>query len=113
MPTRTFSVVVAILALAGSAHAANEQLVQNLKQLGTAVDNMAVNISNAESDSEAAQLARVTQETFATQLGGNPKPDVVVTASHGRCSVTITTPQWKLWSQAENGTIVDHGATIH
>jgi len=105
--------VATILALASSAHAANEQLVQSLKQLGQAVDNMAINISKAESDSDAEMLARVTQQTFATQLGGNPKPDVVVTASRGRCSVTITTPQWKLWSQAEHGRIVDHGATIH
>ena len=112
MVKRTILAVVAVLAFASSARA-DEQLVQSLKMLGKAVDDMAINISKAESDADAQLLAQVTQQTFATQLGGDPKPEVVINASRGNCSVLITTPAWKLWSRAENGTIVDHGAKIN
>ena len=108
MCKRTILSVVAVLAFASSARA-DEQLVQSLKMLGKAVDDMAINISKAESDADAQLLAQVTQQTFATQLGGDPKPEV----SRGNCSVLITTPAWKLWSRAENGAIVDHGAKIN
>jgi hypothetical protein len=111
MLKRMVLAVVTMLILASAARA-DEQLVQQLKQLGQAVDNMAVNISNTESDTDAALLAQVTQQTFATNLGGNPKPEVSVTASRGRCNVLISTPQWRLWSQAVSGKITDHGATI-
>jgi len=112
MQTRVVLTVITLLALATSVRA-DEQLVQELKVLGKAVDDMAINISKAESDADAALLAQVTQQTFATNLGGNPKPEVVITGSRGQCSVLITTPLWRLWSQAQNGKIVDHGATIH
>ena len=112
MQTRVVLTVITFLALATSVRA-DEQLVQELKVLGKAVDDMAINISKAESDEDAALLAQVTQQTFATNLGGNPKPEVVITGSRGQCSVLITTPLWRLWSQAQNGKIVDHGATIH
>jgi hypothetical protein len=104
--------VVAVLFLATSARA-NEQLVQELKHMGQAVDNLSIHISKASSDAEATAIAQAVQQTFAANLGGNPKPQVAITASAGRCSVKITASQWVLWSQAENGTIVDHGATIH
>lgn len=104
--------LVATLILVCSAQA-DEQLVQDLKHLGKAVDDMAVNISKADTDADAQLLAQVTQQTFATHLGGNPKPEVVITASRGQCNVLITTPLWRLWSQAQNGQIVDHGAKIN
>jgi hypothetical protein len=103
--------VVAVLVLATSVRA-NEQLVQMLKQLGKAVDDVAINISKAETDADAELLANVTKQAFATGLSGE-KPEIVLEASRGRCSVVITTPGWRLWSRAENGQIVDHGATIH
>jgi hypothetical protein len=112
MLRRTILSVVAVLVLASSARA-DEQLVQQLKMLGKAVDDMSINISKAESDADAQTLAQVTQQTFASQLGGDPKPEVVITASRGNCSVLITTPAWNLWSRAENGAIIDHGAKIN
>jgi hypothetical protein len=108
----SFALLLA-LAAATSLRAADPQLVQQLKQLGQAVDNMAANISKATSDADAAMLAQVTQQTFASQLSANPKPEVSVTGGAGRCEVLITTPLWKLWSRAENGAVVDHGATIN
>ena len=103
--------VVAVLVLATSVRA-NEQLVQMLKQLGKAVDDVAINISKAETDADAELLAKVTKQAFATGLSGE-RPNIVLEGSRGRCSVVITTPGWRLWSQAENGQIIDHGAKIH
>lgn len=111
MPTRVFLAVFVLLTFATYVRA-DDGLVQQLKQLGKGVDDMAANISRAESDADAQQLAQVTQQTFASQMTGEPKPVVTITASRGHCNVLITTPQWKLWSRAENGRIVDHGATI-
>ena len=111
MPTRVFLTVIVLLTLAGSAHA-NEQLVQMLKQLGKAVDDVAINISNAETDADAQLLAQVTKQAFANGLSGE-KPEIVLEGSRGRCSVVITTPGWRLWSQAQNGKIIDHGAKIN
>ncbi len=111
--------VLAIVALftltvgATSSVRADDQLVPQLKRLGKGVDDMAANISQAESDAVAQQLAQVTQQTFASQMTGDPQPVVTITASRGKCYVLITTPQWKLWSRAENGRVVDHGATIN
>ena len=102
--------VAAVLLLASSARA-NEQLVQMLKQLGTAVDDVAINISNAATDADAQLLANVTKQAFANGLSGE-KPEIVLEGSRGRCSVVFTTPGWRLWSRAENGAVVDHGATI-
>lgn len=112
MRKRMLLAILAVLFLANSAWA-NEQLVQELKTLGQAVDNMSVHISKATSDDEAALMAQATQQAFATHFTGNPKPQVSVTATAGRCDVVITSPQWQLWSRAENGVIVDHGAKIH
>ena len=103
--------VVAVLVLASSVRA-NEQLVQMLKQLGKAVDDVAINISKAQTDADAQLLAKVTKQAFANGLSGE-KPNIVLEGSRGRCSVVITTPGWRLWSHAENGQIVDHGATIN
>ena len=72
--------LVTVLFLAISAQAANEQLVQELKHMGQAVDNLSIHISKASSDAEATAIAQAVQQTFAAQLGGNPKPDVVVSA---------------------------------
>ena len=112
MSKRSMLAVVAVVALVSSAHA-DEQLVQELKDMGQAVDNMSIHISTATSDADATVMAQAVQQTFAANLGGNPKPQVAITASAGQCSVLITTPLWRLWSRAENGKIIDHGATIH
>jgi len=103
--------VVAVLVLASSARA-NDELVLRLKQLGKAVDDVAINISNAQTDADAELLANVTKQAFANGLSGE-RPDIVLEGSRGRCSVVITTPSWRLWSRAENGQIVGHGATIN
>ena len=73
----------AFVVLTASALAEENDLVQQLKQLGKGVDDMAANISQAESDAVAQQLAQVTQQTFASQMTGNPKLVVVITASRG------------------------------
>ena len=111
MPTRILLVVVVLLTLASSVRA-NEQLVQVLKQLGKAVDDMAINISKAESDADAELLAQVTKQAFANGLDA-AKPEIEIKASSGNCSVLITTSEWQLWSQAQNGKIIDHGAKIN
>jgi hypothetical protein len=111
MLKRMIPAIVAVLFVASSA-LANEQLVQMLKQLGKAVDDVAINISKAQTDADAQLLAKVTKQAFANGLSGE-KPNIVLEGSRGRCSVVITTPGWRLWSRAENGQIVDHGATIN
>jgi hypothetical protein len=103
--------IVMVLSVVCSARA-NEQLVQTLKQLGKAVDDVAINISNAETDADAELLAQVTKQAFANGLDA-AKPEIEIKASKGNCSVMITTPEWRLWSQAENGKIIDHGAKIN
>jgi hypothetical protein len=113
MANRILTALVIVFAWVSFAQAADPQLVQELKQMGQAVDNMSIHISTATSDADAAAMAQAVQQTFAANLGGNPKPQVAITASAGRCDVLITTPLWKLWSRAENGKIIDHGATIH
>jgi hypothetical protein len=112
MLLRIFTAFVIVVSLAASAQAANEELVLRLKQLGKAVDDVAINISKAETDADAELLANVTRQAFANGLSGE-RPEIVLEGSRGRCSVVITTPGWRLWSQAENGQIVDHGATIN
>lgn len=103
---------VAVVALASTAHA-DDQLVQDLKHMGEAVDSMSIFISKATSDADAAVIAQAVQQTFAANLSGNPKPQVAITASAGHCDVLITAPAWRLWSRAENGKVVDHGAKIN
>lgn len=113
MASRIAITLAVILAIAAMAQAADDQLIQDLKQLGQGVDNMSMHISKAASDAEAAAMAQATQQAFATYLSGNPKPQVAITASAGRCDVVISCPLWRLWSRAENGAIVDHGAKIN
>lgn len=103
--------IAIVLSAVCSVHA-NEQLVQMLKQLGQAVDDVAINISNAETDADAELLAQVTKQAFATGLDA-VKPEIVIESSLGNCSVVITTSEWRLWSQAQNGKIIDHGAKIN
>ena len=88
---KSATALVAILVLVGSARA-DEQLVQDLKQMGQAVDNMSTFVSQAASDADAAQIAQAVQQTFAANLSGNPKPQVTITASAGKCYVLITAP---------------------
>lgn len=102
---------VAVMVLAGSAAAANDQLIAALKQLGPAVDNMTVNISNAQSDADAQLLVKVTRQAFESQLK-DYHPKIDFKASAGYCKVTIETPEWTLWSEARDGKVVDHGATV-
>jgi hypothetical protein len=105
-----FCVVILAVAFV-PACAANEELVAGLKKLGTAVDNMSANISNADSDASAETLANVTQQALDNGLKDD-RPWIQITASAGRCRVTIETAGWKLWSEADHGKIVDHGANI-
>ena len=99
MRKRLIVAAVAALYLAGAA-GASEQLVAELKTLGSAVDDMSANISTADSDADAELLARVTRETL-------------INASRGYCRVNIETSGWRLWSEARDGKVVDHGATIY
>jgi len=112
MVLRALSTFVAVLLLAVSAQAADPQLVLKLKELGKAVDNVTINISNAESDADAQLIAKVTQETFANNMTFE-SPDISIQASKGYCLFTIKTAEWQLWSQAQNGKIVNHGAKIN
>jgi hypothetical protein len=103
--------VLAPLVLAGSATAADQQLVAAMKQLGNAVDDMSANISNATSDADAQLLANVTRQALDGGLKQD-RPTITIKAAAGFCRVTIETPKWKLWSEAQAGKIVSHGATI-
>jgi hypothetical protein len=91
---------------------ANEQLAAALKQLGKGVDDMSVNISKAENDADAELLVKVTREALDNGLKQD-KPKIEIHAKAGFCQVTIETPGWKLWSEAREGKIVDHGATVY
>lgn len=104
--------LVLALVFAASASAADPQLVLKLKELGKAVDNVTINISNAESDADAQLIAKVTQDTFAKNMTFE-SPDISIQASKGNCLFTIKTAEWQLWSQAQNGKIVSHGAKIN
>jgi len=112
MFSRRSTAAFAIWLLAASASAADPQLVLKLKELGKAVDNVTINISNAESDADAQLIAKVTQETFANNMTFE-SPDISIQASKGNCLFTIKTAEWQLWSQAQNGKIVNHGAKIN
>jgi hypothetical protein len=111
MRKRTAVVVVAVLVFARPA-TADDKLIAALKTLGTAVDNMSANISNATTDADAALLAKVTREALDNGLKQD-RPTITINASRGLCRVTIETPTWRLWSEAREGRNVDHGATIH
>jgi hypothetical protein len=112
MVARALAIFVLILSLAASSQAADPQLVIKLKELGTAVDTMSVHISTAASDAEAQQMAVAVQQAFANGLSAD-KPDIRIDATQGNCTVTIKTSEWELWSQAQNGKIVNHGAKIN
>lgn len=111
MVLRVASAIVALAMFAATAHAADPQLVLKLQELGKAVDSVTINISNAGSDADAQLLAKVTQETFVKHMTDD-SPDISIQASQGNCTFTIRTSQWQLWSQAQNGRIVSHGAKI-
>lgn len=91
---------------------ANDKLIAALRTLGKAVDDMSANISKATSDDDAQLLAKVTRQALDQGLK-NDRPTINIQASSGYCRVTIETPQWELRSEAREGKIVDHGATIH
>jgi hypothetical protein len=112
MRQRMVLAVIAVFLLAGSATAADPQLVAALKTLGKAVDDMAANISNAETDEDASLLAKVSKETLDNGLKQG-KPVIVIAAAAGICKVSISTTQWMLWSEARDGKVVDHGAKIY
>ena len=112
MVTRTLTAFVVLLALSNIAHAANAELVEKLKQLGSAVDNLSIFISTAETDADAEQMAVAIKQTFEQGLSAD-KPEIVIQARQGYCSVTIETLGWQLWSEAQGGTIINHGAKIH
>jgi hypothetical protein len=112
MILRSVTALVMMLVIAGAAQAVDQELVLRLKQLGNAVDDVVMNIANAESDADAQLLANVTQQTFASGLAGD-RPAIVIDARQGYCKLEITTPAWRLWSEARDGQVVDHGAKIH
>ena len=111
MRSRMAAAIVATLIFANHA-AANDQLIAQLKTLGKAVDDMSANISKAPTDADAQLLANVTRQALDNGLKQD-RPTIVITASAGHCQVTIETPAWKLWSNADAGKITKHGATIH
>jgi hypothetical protein len=104
------AVLVALVFSSASA-AANPELIAKLTTLGKAVDNMSANISKAESDADAELLARVTREALKKGITQD-RAVILIEASGGFCRVTIETSEWRLWSEARNGKIVDHGAKI-
>jgi hypothetical protein len=111
MRSRVTTAIVAILVFATQA-AANDELVAKLKTLGKAVDDISVNISKAPTEEIAATLANVTRQTLDNGLKED-RPTIVIKASVGHCRVTIETPGWKLWSEAQAGKVTSHGASIH
>jgi len=111
MAPRVIAAFALILFSAGSTYAANAELVEKLKQLGSGVDNMAIFISTAETDAEAEQMANAVQQAFAQGLSAD-QPEIVIQARQGYCSVTIDTLEWQLWSEAQGGKIINHGAKI-
>ncbi|MGD9634925.1 MAG: hypothetical protein AB7U97_16720, partial [Pirellulales bacterium] len=102
MVPRTISAFVALLLFVTSAQAADPQLVLKLKELGKAVDNVTINISNAESDADAQLLAKVTQDTFAKNMLFD-NPNISIQASKGNCTFTMQAAGWQLWSQSQDG----------
>ena len=112
MPSRILAAIAILLVSTTAAHAANAELVEKLKQLGSGVDNMAIFISTAESDADAEQMAVAVKQAFSQGLSGD-KPEIVIQARQGYCSVTIDTLEWQLWSEAQGGKIINHGAKIH
>lgn len=111
MRQRWAMAVVAVLLLAAPA-TADDQLIATIKALGKAVDDMSANISKATTDADAATLARVTREALDNGLKQD-KPVIAIGAAAGYCKVSISTTQWTLWSEAQDGKIVDHGAKIY
>lgn len=103
--------VFTALVFANSA-VANEQLITALKTLGKAVDDVSANMSKAETDEDAELMANATRQTLAQGLKYDGLT-VEVTATAGYCRVALETPGWVLWSEAKDGKVVDHGATIH
>jgi hypothetical protein len=111
MAARRLVAIAIVLLAATSVQAANEQLVLKLQELGKGVDAMSANISNATTDADAQTLVTVTQQTLSMHLGSQQQT-VAIEGRAGYCRVEIVGPNWRLWSQAEGGKIVDHGATI-
>ena len=100
-----------VVANAGVCAAVNDQLVVEIKKLGKAVDDMSANISTATTDADAQMLANVTRQALDNGLKQD-RPKITITASASYCKVLIETPKWRLWSEAQTGKIIDHGATI-
>ena len=111
MRSRMAAAIVAMLMFVAQA-AASDQLVATLKTLGKAVDDMSANISKAPTDAQAQLLANVTRQALDNGLKQD-HPTIVIKAGAGHCEVTIETPAWKLWSNADAGKITSHGATVH
>src|SRR5471032_2265708 len=111
MRSRMLMAIVAVLVFAAQAAAANDELVAKLKTLGKAVDDISANISKAPTDEIAATLANVTRQTLDNGLKQD-RPAIVIKAGGGHCRVTIETPGWKLWSEAQSGKVTSHGAAI-
>ena len=111
MRSRIVTALLAMLVFAAQA-SANDQLITQLKTLGKAVDDMSANISKATTDADAELLASVTRQALDNGLKQD-RPTIVIKATAGHCRVTIETPAWKLWSEAQAGKTTSHSATIH
>jgi hypothetical protein len=103
--------IAALLLMADATGATNPKLVEAIKKLGTAVDNVSVNISKCESDEAAATLTKVTKDAFTNGLK-DYHPKIEIKSKKGFCRVEIETPDWNLWSEANGGKVTDHGAKI-
>jgi hypothetical protein len=109
---KRWAMAVAVALLLAVPAAANDQLIAAISTLGSAVDDMSRNISNAQSDADAKLLASVTRQALDSGLTQD-RPTITINASRGFCRVEIVTLGWYLWSEAHAGKIVDHGAKIH
>jgi methionine-rich copper-binding protein CopC len=104
--------VIAVILVSTAHAAANDQLIAQLKARGKVVDDLSASISKAPTDQIAETLANVTRQTLEDGLKQD-RPTIVIKATAGRCRVTIETAAWNLWSEAEAGKIINHGAKIH
>jgi len=103
--------ILAVLTFAARA-SADDQLITQLKTLGKAVDDMSASISKATTDAEAQEIANAVRQALDNGLKQD-RPTIVIKATAGNCRVTIDTPAWNLWSEAQAGKITSHGAAIH
>jgi hypothetical protein len=118
MRAQAVTVMVAVLIFAGQAAAndkgqatANDKQVAALKQTGKAVDNLSAHISKAKIDADAQRQADASRHSLESGLKQD-HPTIIIKATAHYCRVSIETAGWKLWSEARDGRVTDHGATV-